>query len=254
MSDIIRSITVTKSYLLDGCMNQEIIKGVTLNIKKGEFVSLMGASGSGKSTLLYNLSGMDSVSSGSVFFGNLELNKLDENELARIRLNRMGFVFQHIHLLRNLSIFDNIVISAYLAKKKSRHEVNEKANMLMKKVGIVDLAKRNITQASGGQLQRAAICRALINDPEIIFCDEPTGALNSKSTEEIMNIFNTINKNGTAIFLATHDVKVAAKTDRVIYLVDGQVADEYCFAQQYSKDTDNAREKLLADWLIEKGF
>ena len=227
--------------------------------RKGEFVAVMGPSGSGKSTLLYNISGMDRMTSGSVRFNGQELAALSEEALAKLRLTEMGFVFQHIHLLRNLSIFDNIVLPAYLANHQSRTAINQRAGALMEKVGIAELADNDITQASGGQLQRVGICRALINQPDIIFGDEPTGALNSAAAAEIMDLLYDINRTGTTVLLVTHDVKVAARADRVLFMLDGRIAAEKRLGKYTQNGTQNgsvsrAREEALTGWLLEKGF
>ncbi|MFD3445954.1 ABC transporter ATP-binding protein [Microbacteriaceae bacterium 4G12] len=233
----------------------QILKDVNLEIVEGEFVSVMGPSGSGKSTLLYNISGMDRMTSGSVILDEQEISSLSEKELARFRLHKIGFIFQQINLLKNLSIFDNIILSAYLAKKNSRKEINNRAMKLMEKTGIAELADNDITQASGGQLQRVAICRALINNPDIIFGDEPTGALNSKSAIEIMEILAEINQTGTTILLVTHDVKVAAKTERVIYMLDGKIIGEQHLGKYQVKNNDfKEREEKLSKWLMSMGF
>ena len=167
----------------------------------------------------------------------------------------MGFIFQQIHLLKNLSIFDNIILSAYMAARSTHQEIKERAEALMEKVGIDQLATNDITQASGGQLQRVAICRALINNPDIIFGDEPTGALNSKAAEEIMEILIGLNESGTTILLVTHDVKVAAKTERILYMIDGQLVAEQRMGK-YKKEVDNikAREEKLSTWLLKMNF
>lgn len=186
----------------------------------------MGPSGSGKSTLLYALSGMDSIDSGKVTFDGRELSDLSERELADLRRTEMGFIFQQPTLLMSLNIIDNIILPAMRDQRKSTQQITEKARTLMKKVGINELATRNITQVSGGQLQRAGICRALINDPKIIFGDEPTGALNSKSAEEIMDVISDIHKEGTTVVLVTHDAKVAARTERILFMYDGKIVSE----------------------------
>jgi putative ABC transport system ATP-binding protein len=226
-----------------------------LRIERGEFVSVMGPSGSGKSTLLYNISGMDRMTSGSVFFDGQELSTLSEKELAKLRLNKMGFIFQHIHLLKNLSVFDNIAMTAYLARNRSRDLINQRVMELMEQTGIAALADHSINQISGGQLQRVGICRALINAPEIIFGDEPTGALNTKSATEIMTLLGDINQTGTTILLVTHDVKVAARTERVLYMLDGKIVAEYK-QEKYDETRDDikAREEQLNAWLVERGF
>ena len=167
----------------------------------------------------------------------------------------MGFFCQHIHLLKNLNLFDNIVMSADLARKKSRVAVNEKAEILMKGMGITSLAGNDISQASGGQLQRIGICRALINEPEIIFGDEPTGALNSRASGEIMDLLSDINREGTTIMLVTHDIRVAARTGRVVFMLDGAIVDELNLGEFTNSSTDiREREERLTAWLVERGF
>ncbi|MEK4147797.1 ABC transporter ATP-binding protein [Robertmurraya sp. FSL W8-0741] len=233
----------------------QILKTVNLQVKEGEFVSIMGPSGSGKSTLLYNISGMDKASEGNVILDGEEIALLSEKELSRLRLNDMGFIFQQIHLLKNLSIFDNIVLSAYLAEKNSRELINKRAIELMKKTGILSLKDHAITHASGGQLQRVAICRALINQPKIIFADEPTGALNSKAAAEIMELLIEINQTGTAILLVTHDLKVAAKTERVLYMLDGNLVGEKKLGKyQLINKELREREEVLSQWLAKMDF
>jgi len=232
-----------------------VLKNVNLQIEKGEFVSVMGPSGSGKSTLLYNISGVDRMTAGSVIFNGQELSTLSEKELSKLRLHKMGFIFQNFYLLKNICIFDNIVLSAYFGDNANRQEINDRAMELMKKTDIVELANHNITQASGGQLQRVGICRALINDPDIIFGDEPTGALNSKSANEIMEILADINRRGTTILLVTHDIKVASKTERVLFMLDGNIVAEQQLGKYVKANNDiQAREKRLSGWLMKMGF
>lgn len=255
MSTLLESKQLSKSFVIGSDNERRILKEVDLQIEKGEFVAVMGPSGSGKSTLLYNISGMDRMTSGSVVFNGQELSTLSEKSLASVRLTEMGFVFQHIHLLRNLSIFDNIVLPAYLANHQDRAAINEKAMALMEKVGIPELADNDITQASGGQLQRVGICRALINEPEIVFGDEPTGALNSTAAAEIMELLRDINRSGTTVLLVTHDVKVAAKADRVLFMLDGEIAAEKQLGHYNGSGAENkAREESLSSWLLEMGF
>jgi putative ABC transport system ATP-binding protein len=255
MSTLLQSKQLNKSYVIGKANEHRVLKDVTLEIRRGEFVAVMGPSGSGKSTLLYNISGLDRMTSGSVVFNGEELSALSEQALSRLRLKEMGFVFQHIHLLRNLSIFDNIILPAYLARNQSCAEINQRAAELMERVGIAELADNDITQASGGQLQRVGICRALINDPDIVFGDEPTGALNSASSAEIMNLLDDINCSGTTVLLVTHDVKVAARTERVLFMRDGQLVGEKELGKfARNRDDNKAREELLSRWLLEMGF
>ncbi len=259
MNALLESKQLSKSFIIGKGNERPILKDVDVQIEKGEFVAVMGPSGSGKSTLLYNISGMDRMTSGSVRFNGRELAALSEEALAKLRLTEMGFVFQHIHLLRNLSIFDNIVLPAYLANHQSRTAINQRAGALMEKVGIAELADNDITQASGGQLQRVGICRALINEPDIIFGDEPTGALNSAAAAEIMDLLYDINRAGTTVLLVTHDVKVAARADRVLFMLDGRIAAEKRLGKYTQNGAENcsvsrAREEALTSWLLEKGF
>lgn len=183
--------------------------------------AIMGPSGSGKSTLLYAVSGMDTITSGEVWFENENIAAMGEKELADLRLNEMGFIFQQMYMLRNLSVFDNIILPSCQSHKikESRRETTKRGESLMRQLGIVDVADNDITEVSGGQLQRACICRSLMNSPKMIFADEPTGALNRTASEEVMEELKKINEQGTAILLVTHDVKVATKCSRVLVSV-----------------------------------
>jgi len=255
MTALLESKQLCKSFVLGNDNEYTVLSDVDLAIEPGEFVSVMGPSGSGKSTLLYNISGMDRAKSGNVLFNGQDITALSEEALADVRLTGMGFVFQHIHLLKNLSIFDNIVLPAYLAKEESHDEINQRAEALMEQVGVAHLADNDITQASGGQLQRVGICRALINKPDILFGDEPTGALNSKAAAEIMDLLTEINNSGTTIMLVTHDVKVAARTERVIFMLDGQIVAEKQLGKPSANGTEaKEREERLSSWLTELGF
>lgn len=209
-----------------GAEARTVLDGVSLDIRAGEFVSIMGPSGSGKSTLLYALSGMDTVDGGSVRFRGEELSGMKEARLADARRRSMGFVFQQPTLLKVLSVGDNVALPALREKSASTAAVRAKARSLMERVGIAELADRDVTRVSGGQLQRAGICRALMNDPVIVFGDEPTGALNSAAADGIMDILEEIHAGGTAVVLVTHDARVAARTERVLFMRDGRIAGE----------------------------
>jgi len=252
MNNILEARSMNKKVELGKDNELHILKDVSLTIEKGEFISVMGPSGSGKSTLLYNVSSMDRLTSGSVKFKGREMALLKEEELAKIRLNNMGFIFQNINLLKNLSVIDNVMFPALVSKDADKNAVNLKARKLLKMTGIEKLADNNITQASGGQLQRAGICRALINDPDIIFGDEPTGALDSKSATEIMSILVDINEKGTTVMLVTHDVKVAAKTERILYMVDGNIVAQKKMCKYDAEHDDiKEREESILKWLVE---
>ncbi|MGE7945421.1 ABC transporter ATP-binding protein [Lysinibacillus sp. NPDC093688] len=225
MKNLIIGERIVKSFG-EGDEKHNVLDGVSVEINEGEFVAIMGPSGSGKSTLMFALSGMDSVDGGRVTFDGSDLSAVGEVELSDIRRTKMGFVFQQPTMLKNLNILDNIILPSIRDNRKNVARISEKARALMKRVGIAELEERDITQVSGGQLQRAGICRALLNSPKIIFGDEPTGALNSKSAQEIMDIFSEINAGGTAIMLVTHDAKVAARTERIMFMLDGKIVSE----------------------------
>lgn len=254
MNTLISSENITKTYGL-GDEKRNVLDGVSVDIRQGEFVAVMGPSGSGKSTLMFALSGMDQVDDGKVTFDGVEISQLKENELADLRRTKMGFIFQQPTLLKNLNILDNIILPSMRNGNKDSRQINDKAQKLMKQTGISGLEQRDITQASGGQLQRVGICRALMSEPKIIFGDEPTGALNSKTSGEIMDLLADIHRGGTTILLVTHDVKVAAKTERVLYLLDGKIAGEYLPGASAETGNDpKAREEGLIGWLAEMKF
>lgn len=243
MKKIIIGDRIVKSFGA-GDEKRNVLNEVSVEINEGEFVAVMGPSGSGKSTLMFALSGTDTVNAGKVVVDGRNLSDIEENELSDIRRTKMGFVFQQPTMLKNLNILDNIILPSIRGNRKNTAKMTEKAKALMKRVGIVELEKRDITQVSGGQLQRAGICRALMNNPRIIFGDEPTGALNSKSAQEIMNIFSEINAEGTAVMLVTHDAKVAARTERIMFMRDGTIVSELKLPKYNGTDMDNRIEKI----------
>ncbi|MEH6943642.1 ABC transporter ATP-binding protein [Bacillus sp. JJ722] len=245
MKKIILSENIVKSFG-EGDEKHNVLDGVSVEINEGEFVSVMGPSGSGKSTLMFAMSGMDNVDGGKVVFDGMDLSSLRENELADIRRTKMGFVFQNPTLLNNINILDNIILPSMRDNRKNAAKITEKARMLMKKVGIEELETRDITQVSGGQLQRAGICRALIGNPKIIFGDEPTGALNSKSAQEIMEIFSEINTEGTTVMLVTHDAKIAARAERIMFMCDGKIVSEMSFQKFNGTNIDDRMKKVTA--------
>ena len=228
--------------------SSQVLTQVSFQITAGEFVAIMGQSGCGKSTLLYCASGMDRPTSGDVCFDGRDLSRLSDREMEKLRLQHMGFVFQKTNFLKNLSIADNIIFPAFQLGLQSRGEIVKQAQHLMERLGVLPVADHDIRQVSGGQLQRAAICRAMINHPDILFGDEPTGALNSSATRDVLDIIGQINRDGTAILLVTHDAKVAARADRVIYLEDGQVKDILRLGK-YQEAERTRREQTMQVWL-----
>ncbi len=241
-----------KTYIIRSRSNN-VLQNVNFEMQEGEFVSIMGPSGSGKSTLLYTVSGMDNATAGEVVFAGRKLSDLSKKELMHLRLNEMGFIFQQMYMMKKLCILDNIVLPGYQAGG-SRKAVNERAEELMRRLGIIETAEHEITEVSGGELQRACLCRALINSPKVIFADEPTGALNSKAAADVMRELISANRSGTGILMVTHSVRVAARSERVIYLIDGGIRGELTLGKMDDENDLSARERTLNAWLIEQGW
>lgn len=243
-----------KTYIINKLQNN-VLRNINFEINEGEMIAIMGPSGSGKSTLLYVVSGMDNLTAGKVDYFGKEMGTLNANGMSDLRLDEMGFIFQQMHMLKNLSIYDNIILPAYQSKKgKDRKEINSRARELMHKLGISEIAENDISQVSGGQLQRACICRSLINSPRMIFADEPTGALNQQNSREVMNELNRINQDGTTIMLVTHDMKVAAKCDRIMYIEDGSIKGEIALGKFIKDSSIKERERKVSNWLMEMGW
>lgn len=243
-----------KTYVVNKRQNN-VLRNVSFSVDEGEMVAVMGPSGSGKSTLLYAVSGMDGATGGSVLFDGKDLIGLSAKELARLRLDEMGFIFQQMYMMNNLTILDNIVLPAMESKKtsESRKEKIMRGEDLMRKLDIIQVADNDINEVSGGQLQRACICRSMINRPRVLFADEPTGSLNRNASDEVMDELVKLNKEGTTVMMVTHDARVAARCSRVLYLVDGNIKGEYKSpAGSGVKEKD--RERMLNNWLMELGW
>ncbi len=255
MKKLLEVKNLCKTYIVNKRQNN-VLKNVNFDIREGEMVGVMGPSGSGKSTLLYAVSGMDNITAGNVIFSGKSITALKEKELADLRLNEMGFIFQQMYMMKNLTILDNIILPACQSKKNtaSKKQKVEYGQDLMRKLGIIDVADQDINEVSGGQLQRACICRSMINHPKMIFADEPTGALNRSSSDEVMTELGKLNKEGTTIMLVTHDVKVAAKCSRVMYIVDGNIKGEYNLNQSEDNLQPREKERILNNWLMEMGW
>lgn len=250
---ILAATGITKTFFTTSPPAQ-VLKGIDLSVRPGEFVAIMGASGSGKSTLLYAVSEMDRPTDGRVEFNGRDLTSLNDTELAHMRLQGMGFVFQQPHFLDNLSVRDNILLPAVKSGLFAGSEADKRVDDLLARFGIDHIADHAITRVSGGQLQRAAICRALVNHPPIIFADEPTGALNSRMTEEVLNEFSDIHRSGTAIVMVTHAPTVAMRADRIVYLHDGLILSQISLPAWSSETNIPSRQERVLDWLAEKGF
>lgn len=255
MESILKVKDLCKTYIVNKRQNN-VLRNVSFEVGKGEMLAVMGPSGSGKSTLLYTVSGMDTPTSGEVDFCGSDISKMNAGELSKLRLDRMGFIFQQMYMLKNLTVLDNIILPAFQSKEntKSRKEKLADGQRLMKKLGIAQIADNDINEVSGGQLQRACICRSMINSPQMIFADEPTGALNRAASDEVMEELIKLNAEGTTVMLVTHDVLVAAKCKRVLYIVDGNIKGEYTLGEYDVAAGMRGRERVLAGWLMEMGW
>ncbi len=254
MANILEVKDLCKTYIVEKRQNN-VLRNVSFTVEEGDMVAIMGPSGSGKSTLLYAVSGMDVPTSGTVLFGGKNIANLSQDELAQVRLNEMGFIFQQMYMMKNLTILDNIVLPALESKKEkgAKAEKIMHAKALMKKLSINEIADNDINEVSGGQLQRACICRSMINHPKILFADEPTGALNRTSSNEVMEELVKLNEDGTTIMMVTHDSKVAARCKRVLYIVDGNIKGEYEMPNDKSF-TLTEKERRLNTWLMDLGW
>lgn len=254
MGHLLEVKDICKTYVIDKRQNN-VLRNVEFVVNDREMVAIMGPSGSGKSTLLYSVSGMDNPTSGTVIFDGTDITKLKDKDLAELRLDEMGFIFQQMYMMKNLTILDNIVLPAIQSKKikETRKEKMKRGEELMHKLGIIEVADNDINEVSGGQLQRAAICRSMINKPKLLFADEPTGALNRTAANEVMDELVKLNKEGTTIMMVTHDSKVAAKCSRILYIVDGNIKGEYDNSNT-ENESEKEVERKINNWLLELGW
>lgn len=221
---VIEIKNVCKTYYMDGGMKQNVLKGVDLSVEKGEFVSIMGPSGSGKSTFMNILGCLDRPTSGKYFLGGKQVSGMNDDELAHIRNRMIGFVFQGFNLLMRRTLTDNVALPLIYDNRLSKEEEQNRAKAMLKLVGLARFADRFPNQISGGMQQRVAIARALVNNPEMILADEPTGNLDSKTSDEIMLFFQQLNQEqGITIVLVTHEPDVAQYAKRLVRIVDGNI-------------------------------
>ncbi len=235
----------------------KVLQGISMELYEGDFTVIMGSSGSGKSTLLYALSGMDSLSGGQLFYKGKKLSekKFDvahasEKELTYLRAEEFGFVFQHTHLVSSLTLEENIRMAGLICDSMSEKETNEKTDALIRQMRLEKAKDRLPAQVSGGEAQRAAVARAVITKPTILFADEPTGALNKANTEEVLNLLTALHAEGQSILLVTHDREAALRGNRILYLEDGAIVGELALNPYQGKNM--GREQELASWL--EGF
>ena len=248
---ILATNKLSKTFSTGG-VQQHVLKNLDMEIHEGDFTVIMGSSGAGKSTLLYALAGMDKPTLGQVIFSGKDISGYSNDKLAIFRRNHCGFVFQQMYLLDNMSILDNIMAAGLLVNK-NRKVVSAKAQTLLKQFNITEATWRKFpSQASGGEAQRAAIARALISTPQIIFADEPTGALNSANGKAVLDALTEVNNNGQSIVMVTHDIKSALRGSRVIYLRDGGIQGE-CNLGAYDSDSPERR-TILKNFLADMGW
>ncbi len=257
---ILSAKNVQKTFSDNG-VQVHVLSNVNAEIYAGDFTVIMGASGSGKSTLLYALSGMDKATAGEVlFYGEedapVDLTTLKETKLAALRVRDFGFVFQQMHLVSNLTLFENVAVTGYLDKRKSASETRAKAEELLDRVGLKEVKTHLPARVSGGEQQRCAIVRAVINSPTLLFADEPTGALNRNNTKEVLNLLTELNDGGQSIVMVTHDIKAALRANRLLYLEDGNIVGELELTKYGETDaggekiqSDKAREAQVNAWL-----
>lgn len=252
MIPILRTEKLCKSFS-NGGTQQHVIKNLDLTIMEGDFTVIMGASGSGKSTLLYALSGMDKPTLGKIYFGDTEIQGFTNDQLAVFRRGNCGFVFQSIYLLENQNVLDNVLTGAFAVQKNSPKLI-ERVKETLTRLGLGEEMQRKYpNQLSGGEAQRVGIVRAIINDPKILFADEPTGSLNSATGREVLDIFTQVHENGQSIVMVTHDIKTALRGTRVIYLRDGSVVGEHRMPK-YGEDDLKERRNRLTEFLDEMGW
>lgn len=252
MSNVILKTKMLSKTFSTGGLQQHVLKNLNLEIYEGDFTVIMGASGSGKSTLLYALSGMDKPSLGEIYYKNQEISRYSNDKLAVFRRKNCGFIFQQIYLLNSMSVLDNCLASGLLVNKNKR-AMEKKAKELLGLVGLNEMDINKFpSQLSGGEAQRAGIVRALMNDPEVVFADEPTGALNSASGKDVLDLLTKVNDMGQSILMVTHDIKSARRGNRILYLKDGVICGE-CNLGKYIRG-DKERHEKLAAFLSEMGW
>lgn len=251
--NILTARRLSKTYVADG-VQTHVLGSIDLDLREGDFMTVMGPSGSGKSTLLYCLSAMDSPTAGQVVFDGDDIVRFGESQLSAIRAQRFGFVFQAANLVSNLTLYENVAVPGYLKHGRSAAETRRVVDGLIARMGLSDVASHLPNQASGGQKQRCAVARAVVNDPAIVFADEPTGALNRANSREVLDLLSELNSEGISVLMVTHDVRSAIRGNRVLYFEDGAIRGELELARwQPDLSGDEAyvreRETMANSWL-----
>lgn len=251
MSAILEAKDLCKTFSNES-VQQHVLRNLNLTIHQGDYTVIMGNSGSGKSTLLYSLSGIDRPTLGKIAYRGEEITGYNNDKLAVFRRKNCGFVFQQNFLNDTMSVLDNIVVCGLLVNKNKK-QIVARAKELVERMGLSqDILRKFPTQLSGGEQQRIAMIRAIINQPAILFADEPTGALNSQSAEQVLNVLTELNQQGQSIVMVTHDMKTARRGNRILYLKDGVIIDELKLGA-YQK-SDRERHDKLRSFLTEMGW
>lgn len=247
---IIETKDLCKSFVVGKNANN-VLKNVNISIYEGDFTIIMGSSGSGKSTLLYSISTMDKPTSGSVLLFGEDISGIDEKTAARIRKEKVSFIFQSMNLLSDLNVFENIAYCGYGTADKE--EIHQKTKKLLERMGLADVAEKYPSEISGGMKQRVAIARALISGAGVIFGDEPTGALNSSMGKQVLDLLTELNAEGQSIVMVTHDLKAAARATRLLYLEDGRIVGDLNLGH-YTEETRKERESTIYAFLKEHNW
>ncbi|MGL5354476.1 MAG: ABC transporter ATP-binding protein [Clostridium sp.] len=248
---LIKAEDLCKSFII-GKTGMNVLKNLNIEIYKEDFTVIMGSSGSGKSTLLYSLSTMDNPTSGKVNLLGKDISKINEIEASKIRNRDISFIFQGINLLPDLTVYENITYAAF-SNKKNKNEVQTRANEILKDLELYEDKDKYPAEISGGMQQRVAIARAIINKPEIIFGDEPTGALNSSMGSKVLDVLTDINNKGQSIVMVTHDIKSALRANRILYIKDGRIDGELNLGK-FTGNEDRERKEKLKTFLEEKSW
>lgn len=249
---LIKTEDLCKSFII-GKTGVHVLKNLNIEIYKGDFTVIMGSSGSGKSTLLYSLSTMDNPTSGKVNLLGRDISEINEVEASKIRNKDISFIFQGINLLPDLTIYENITYAA-MCNKKNKKEIESRANELLRELDLYEDREKYPAEISGGMQQRVAIARSIINKPEIIFGDEPTGALNSSMGNTVLDILSDINDKGQSIVMVTHDIKSALRANRILYIKDGRIDGELNLGKFDKNDDNRERKEKLSVFLEEKSW
>lgn len=248
---LIKTEDLCKSFII-GKNGVNVLKNLNIEIYKGDFTVIMGSSGSGKSTLLYSLSTMDKPTSGKVELLGTDISNMNEEEASKVRNKDISFIFQGINLLPDLTIYENVVYAA-IYDKKNKKEIQERAIELLKELDLYEHREKYPSEVSGGMQQRTAIARAIINNPKVIFGDEPTGALNSSTGKMVLDILTNLNNKGQSIVMVTHDMKSALRANRILYIKDGRIDGELNLGK-YSEENSKERRERLQTFLDEKSW